>query len=154
MVPADHHGPIGCAEARASAFIAATDRDEGKRCGADIAKLFEDFTGEPIPASLTGAAATAGSGKGLVPQVSFVVIRRGGAWYVSPLRTSIDGMTEAMKAVTDDDMTRVRAIAKDLQDGSLDDPDAVAALGPRGPILSGFVTAMFGTQPFTKLEAD
>ena len=120
-----------------SCLTITADNKTKKRCGPELVKLYEDFTGEPIPKELEGAGKTfSESSKSLIPTGGIVVVKRDGAWFVSPIRTVIDDATAAMKGISDDDLRRIKQVAADLKDGQLDDPAALEALGKRGPLMS------------------
>lgn len=104
-------GTNASASYRGSCLSITIDQDTKKRCGRELPLLLQDFTGEEIDkATLDQLAKTAE--KGPNPKLGIVVVKRGGAWYVSPSRTMLDAATESLKNTTRADLEKS---VKDVQ---------------------------------------
>ena len=82
--------------------------DAKKRCGADVVKLVEDFGGPKVDTkAFDEARKTQAATSKKAPNLGFVVVQRGGTWYVSPSRTMLGGMTETLKILTRADLDKL-----------------------------------------------
>ena len=100
------------------------DTDSKKRCGRDIVKFIEDFGGQVGDTAQLDAI---GSKSGKTPSTGIVAVKRDGRWYVSPVRTALDDLTNALKVIDRKDLEELRQQAADITNGmstvSADDPN-------------------------------
>lgn len=109
----DPSAPVFRAKYAGRCVTLTLDTDTKKRCGKDIAKLLEDF-GVPVDAkSIEKSLNRSSTQTGKRPTVGFTVIKRNGAWYVSPTRTMLDAMTATLKIISKDDLNKIEKQIKD-----------------------------------------
>ena len=139
-------------------FTLTVDGEEKKGCGQEgIAKLFSDLTGQPIDTSTLnsqglGFGSKCASANRKVPTIGFTVIKRDGAWYVSPTRTVLDSMTAVMRSLDPKDVECIRDEIKksiDSVTGSVNNPDAIdpTFIDPIDPDSDPFATDTFPDFP-------
>ncbi len=120
------------------------DGDEKKGCGQEgLTKLFSDLTGQNIDTStlntdglgFSSKCKPASRGK---PIIGFTVIKREGAWYVSPTRTMLDSATAIMKKLEPKDIeclrnqieTSIKSLSNNNNDPSAIDPTFIDPTDP------------------------
>ena len=130
------------------------DGDEKKGCGQEgLAKLFSDITGQPIDTSTLNTDGLGFSSKckptnNGKPTIGFTVIKREGAWYVSPTRTMLDSITAVMKKLEPKDIEclrdQIETSIKSLSNQN-DNPDAIdpTFIDPTDPNADPFASDTF-----------
>ncbi len=134
------------------------DGDEKKGCGQEgLAKLFSDITGQQIDTSTLNTDGLGFSSKckptnNGKPTIGFTVIKREGAWYVSPTRTVLDSVTAVMKKLEPKDIEclrdQIETSIKSLSNQN-DNPDAIdpTFIDPTDPNADPFASATFPDFP-------
>ncbi len=125
--------------------------DEKKACGQEgLAKLFSDISGQQLDTSTLNTDGLGFSSKCKPtnkgkPTIGFTVIKREGAWYVSPTRTMLDSMTAVMKKLEPKDIEclsdQIEASIKSLTNQN-NNPDAIdpTFIDPIDPDADPFAT--------------
>jgi hypothetical protein len=134
------------------------DGDEKKGCGQEgLAKLFSDITGQQIDTSTLNTDGLGFSSKCKPtnkgkPTIGFTVIKREGAWYVSPTRTMLDSVTAVMKKLEPNDIDclrdQIETSIKSLTNQN-NNPDAIdpTFIDPTDPNADPFATDTFPDFP-------
>jgi hypothetical protein len=134
------------------------DGDEKKGCGQEgLAKLFSDITGQAIDTSTLNTDGLGFSSKCKPtnkgkPVLGFTVIKREGAWYVSPTRTMLDSVTAVMKKLEPKDIEclrdQIETSIKSLSNQN-NNPDAIdpTFIDPTDPNADPFATDTFPDFP-------
>jgi hypothetical protein len=134
------------------------DGDEKKGCGQEgLAKLFSDITGQEIDTSTLNTDGLGFSSKCKPtnkgkPTIGFTVIKREGAWYVSPTRTMLDSVTAVMKKLEPKDIDclrdQIETSIKSVTNQN-DNPDAIdpTFIDPTDPDADPFATDTFPEFP-------
>jgi hypothetical protein len=142
------------------------DGDEKKGCGQEgLAKLFSDITGQQIDTSTLNTDGLGFSSKCKPtnkgkPAIGFTVIKREGAWYVSPTRTMLDSVTAVMKKLEPKDIEclrdQIETSIKSLSNQN-DNPDAIdpTFIDPTDPDADPFASDTFPDFPVdTSIASD
>jgi hypothetical protein len=141
------------------------DGDEKKGCGQEgLAKLFSDISGQQIDTSTLNSEGLGFSSKckpsnNGKPSIGFTVIKREGAWYVSPTRTMLDSVTAVMKKLEPKDIDclrdQIETSIKSLTNQN-DNPDAIdpTFIDPTDPNADPFATDTFPDFPVDSSMAD
>jgi hypothetical protein len=134
------------------------DGDEKKGCGQEgLAKLFSDISGQQIDTSTLNTDGLGFSSKCKPtnkgkPVIGFTVIKREGAWYVSPTRTMLDSVTAVMKKLEPKDIEclrdQIETSIKSLSNQN-DNPDAIdpTFIDPTDPDADPFASDTFPDFP-------
>jgi hypothetical protein len=134
------------------------DGDEKKGCGQEgLAKLFSDISGQQIDTSTLNTEGLGFSSKCKPsnrgkPTIGFTVIKREGAWYVSPTRTMLDSVTAVLKKFEPKDIDclrdQIETSIKSLTNQN-DNPDAIdpTFIAPTDPNADPFATDTFPDFP-------
>ena len=134
------------------------DGDEKKGCGQEgLAKLFSDISGQEIDTSTLNTDGLGFSSKCKPtnkgkPTIGFTVIKREGAWYVSPTRTMLDSVTAVMKKLEPKDIDclrdQIETSIKSITNQN-NNPDAIdpTFIDPTDPNADPFATDTFPDFP-------